>query len=122
MAIDYRYDKSTPLLAYVRRSQISSQLTILQYGRTSHCCVCRLSSAHYVSGESMVMATSIRNDTEGNDVEDVAVSTIDPILVSTKRVVFVGGLPQATTVAMIRAATIPFGNIQSIDMVRSLIF
>ena len=70
----------------------------------------------------MNMATTFRNDTEGNDVEDVAVSTIDPILVSTKRVVFVGGLPQGTTVAMIRAATIPFGNIQSIDMVRSLIF
>ena len=47
-----------------------------------------------------------------------AESTIDPILLSTKRVVFVGGVPAASTIPMIRAAMIPFGNIQSIDMVR----
>ena len=116
MAIDYRYDKSTPLLAYVRRSQISSQQQVEVERRVE------VTAVHYVSDESMNMATTFRNDTDGNDVEDVAVSTIDPILVSTKRVVFVGGLPQGTTVAMIRAATIPFGNIQSIDMVRSLIY
>ena len=52
---------------------------------------------------------------------DAAVSTIDPILLSTKRVVFVGGLPDGTTIPMIRAAMIPFGNIQSVDMVGSFI-
>ena len=57
---------------------------------------------------------SSSNDIDGNDA---AVSTIDPILLSTKRVVFVGGLPEGTTIPMIRAAMIPFGNIQSIDMV-----
>jgi hypothetical protein len=60
---------------------------------------------------------SFSKDIAGNDT---AVSTIDPILLSTKRVVFVGGLPDGTTIPMIRAAMIPFGNIQSIDMVRSI--
>jgi RNA recognition motif. (a.k.a. RRM, RBD, or RNP domain) len=60
------------------------------------------------------MDTTIRNDTTNDDV----ISAIDPILLSTKRVVFVGGLPTATTTSMIRAAMIPFGTIQSIDMVR----
>jgi hypothetical protein len=67
----------------------------------------------------MDIATSFNNDGHP-DVDAVAAleSTIDPVLLSTKRVVFVGGLPAASTIPMIRAAMIPFGSIQSIDMVR----
>jgi hypothetical protein len=43
---------------------------------------------------------------------------VDPALLATKRVVFVGGLSDEVTVAMVRAAMIPFGDIQSVDMVR----
>jgi hypothetical protein len=43
---------------------------------------------------------------------------VDPALLATKRVVFVGGLSDDATVAMVRAAMIPFGDIQSVDMVR----
>jgi RNA recognition motif-containing protein len=46
-------------------------------------------------------------------------SVVDPILLSTKRVIYVGGLPNATTIPMLRAAFIPFGTINSIDMVRT---
>jgi hypothetical protein len=65
---------------------------------------------------------SLRNDDgQLNDVdvhhEAVESMIIDPILLSTKRVIFVGGVPAAATIPMIRAAMIPFGNIQSIDMV-----
>ena len=41
---------------------------------------------------------------------------IDPTLVSTKRVVYMGGLPAAATLPMLRAALIPFGDLASLDL------
>lgn len=63
------------------------------------------------------------NHTNIGEIAAAAVEStmIDPILLSTKRVVFVGGVPNAATIPMIRAAMIPFGNIQSVDMVRTII-
>lgn len=41
---------------------------------------------------------------------------IDPTLVSTKRVVYIGGLPAAATLPMLRAALLPFGDLPSLDL------
>jgi RNA recognition motif-containing protein len=41
---------------------------------------------------------------------------IDPTLVSTKRVVYLGGIPAAATLPMLRAALIPFGDLASLDL------
>lgn len=46
-------------------------------------------------------------------------SQVDPAVLASKRVVFVGGLPEEATVAMVRAAMIPFGDIKNVDMVRT---
>lgn len=46
---------------------------------------------------------------------------VDPSLLASKRVVFMGGLPDEATVTMVRAAMIPFGDIKSVDMVRSFL-
>lgn len=44
---------------------------------------------------------------------------VDPAMLASKRVVFIGGLPDEATVQMVRAAMIPFGDIKSVDLVRS---
>jgi hypothetical protein len=41
----------------------------------------------------------------------------DPSVLASKRVVYVGGLADEATPALVRAAMIPFGPIKSIDMV-----
>ena len=45
---------------------------------------------------------------------------VDPAVLASKRVVFVGALPDEATMTMVRAAMIPFGDIKSVDMVRKL--
>lgn len=42
--------------------------------------------------------------------------------VSSKRVLYVGGLAENTTVQLLRAAMIPFGPIHSVDMVRYIFY
>ena len=44
----------------------------------------------------------------------------DPSILSSKRVVYVGGLHPNANPQMLRAAFIPFGPIQSVEMVRSV--
>jgi hypothetical protein len=61
-------------------------------------------------------ATTDQNDDFDN--EKIALSITDPSIVSSKRVVYIGGLAEGVTVPMMRAALIPFGEIQTIDMVR----
>ena len=76
---------------------------------------------------TMEIESSFLNpDGNHNNIGEIAAAAvestmIDPILLSTKRVVFVGGVPAAATIPMIRAAMIPFGNIQSVDMVRTIL-
>jgi hypothetical protein len=53
-----------------------------------------------------------------DNVEEIALSITDPSIVSSKRVVYIGGLADGVTVPMLRAALIPFGEIHTIDMVR----
>jgi len=45
---------------------------------------------------------------------------VDPAVLASKRVVFIGALPDEATVTMVRAAMIPFGDIKSVDMVCSM--
>lgn len=52
------------------------------------------------------------------DELSTVVSSVDPATLASKRVVYVGGLPDRANVAMVRAAMIPFGDIRSLDMVR----
>ena len=47
----------------------------------------------------------------------LALATVDPAVLASKRVVFIGALPDEATVTMVRAAMIPFGDIKSVDMV-----
>lgn len=44
---------------------------------------------------------------------------VNPALLASKRVVHIGGLAEETTSAVLRAACIPFGDIKSVDLVRS---
>jgi len=53
--------------------------------------------------------------------EQLAPLPVDPAVLASKRVVFVGALPDEATVTMVRAAMIPFGDIKSVDMVRSVL-
>jgi RNA recognition motif-containing protein len=46
---------------------------------------------------------------------------VDPLVLGSKRVVFVGGLADETTTQLLRAAMIPFGSIKSVDIVRERI-
>jgi hypothetical protein len=46
----------------------------------------------------------------------------DPSILASKRVVHVGGISDNSTVTLVRAAMIPFGNIKSVDIVSKLIF
>jgi RNA recognition motif-containing protein len=56
-------------------------------------------------------------ETIDDEVAPVVLSgRIDPTLVSTKRVVYLGGLPAAATLPMLRAALIPFGDLASLDL------
>lgn len=58
------------------------------------------------------------NEAQVEDAEDLlAVATVDPAVLASKRVVFIGALPEEATVTMVRAAMIPFGDIKSVDMV-----
>lgn len=44
-------------------------------------------------------------------------SSLDPVIaLATKRVVYVGGLADNVTTAIIRAAFVPFGNLKSVDI------
>jgi len=45
----------------------------------------------------------------------------DPSILSSKRAVYVGGLDKNVTPTLLRAAMLPFGNIQSLDMVRHVL-
>jgi hypothetical protein len=44
----------------------------------------------------------------------------DPTILSSKRAVYVGGLAEGVTPQLLRAAMIPFGNIKSLDIVRTV--
>lgn len=54
-----------------------------------------------------------------SDEQQLAPLAVDPAVLASKRVVFIGGLPEEANVTMIRAAMIPFGDIKSVDMVRT---
>ena len=60
-----------------------------------------------------------------HDEEDIhpddLVPMVDPAVLASKRVVFIGALPDDATVTMVRAAMIPFGDIKSVDMVRTVV-
>ena len=60
-----------------------------------------------------------------HDEEDInpddLVPMVDPAVLASKRVVFIGALPDDATVTMVRAAMIPFGDIKSVDMVRNVV-
>ena len=63
---------------------------------------------------------------EGSSSSDMALSSlpsvvVDPAVLASKRVVFVGALPDEATMTMVRAAMIPFGDIKSVDMVRKFL-
>jgi len=53
--------------------------------------------------------------------EQLAPLPVDPAVLASKRIVFVGALPDEATVTMVRSAMIPFGDIKSVDMVRSVL-
>ena len=55
---------------------------------------------------------------EDNSEQHLVPLAVDPSVLASKRVVFIGGLPDEATVTMVRAAMIPFGDIKSVDMVR----
>jgi hypothetical protein len=46
-------------------------------------------------------------------------TSTDPTILSSKRAVYVGGLAEGVTPQLLRAAMIPFGNIKSLDIVRT---
>lgn len=50
----------------------------------------------------------------------LSAAQVDPSILASKRVVFIGGLPDEATATMVRAAMIPFGDIRSVDMVRAI--
>lgn len=57
-------------------------------------------------------------DEEGLEGQQASTTT-NPSLLASKRVVYVGGLADKTTVPLLRAAFVPFGTIASVDMVRT---
>jgi hypothetical protein len=65
-------------------------------------------------------ATTTTDHDDYDDNEKIALSITDPSIVSSKRVVYIGGLAEGVTVHMLRAALIPFGEIQTIDMVNEI--
>ena len=46
----------------------------------------------------------------------------DPTILSSKRAVYVGGLAPGVNRQLLRAAMIPFGNVKSLDIVRTIEF
>ena len=46
-------------------------------------------------------------------------TAVDATGLATKRVVYVGGLAEEASITVVRASMIPFGNIKSVDIVRS---
>lgn len=44
-------------------------------------------------------------------------AVVDPSYLTSKRVLFVGGLPDDVSNQLIRAAMVPFGTIRAVDMV-----
>ena len=48
-------------------------------------------------------------------------TTTSSMTLASKRVVYVGGLADSTTVPLVRAAFVPFGTLASVDMVRALL-
>jgi hypothetical protein len=53
--------------------------------------------------------------------ETKRIMSLDPSVLSSKRVVYVGGLADQVTVDLLRAAMIPFGPIKSVEMVSHFI-
>jgi peptidyl-prolyl isomerase E (cyclophilin E) len=62
--------------------------------------------------ESRMMNASSTETTTTTDLS----SLVDPNVISSKRVVFIGGLANEATVQLVRAAMIPFGPIRSVDV------
>jgi hypothetical protein len=50
----------------------------------------------------------------------VSSAVVDPSYLTSKRVLFVGGLSDEVSNQLIRAAMVPFGTIRAVDMVRCL--
>jgi hypothetical protein len=79
----------------------------------------RVKKKGFPMNQDAASTTGTDHNDDYDTVETMALSITDPSIVSSKRVVYMGGLAEGVTVPMVRAALIPFGEIHTIDMVRS---
>ena len=74
---------------------------------------------NYDNDNTAVVVSQTGTNTGGDSSSTTAVTgVVDPVTLTSKRVIYVGGLADEITIQLVRAAFIPFGNMKSVDMVR----